>query len=159
MKALFRSKTTANELELHIPIPGDAFNPDFNCESGVVSYFPDENSIIWQIPTFVGEDEKKMKTRMNLPTVASRKFSKPNQIRGKKPVQEQTYEAQFWDSIFHCEWDQCEISEDHWREWIWCCPLGEIHDWIRRLLHPSLSWMKKLLSWRVSLFVDLKEFL
>ena len=71
MKALFRSKTTANDVELHIPIPGDAFNPDFNCESGVVSYYPDEDCIIWQVPTFVGEAEMHMKTRMSLPTVVS----------------------------------------------------------------------------------------
>jgi AP-1 complex subunit mu len=71
MKALFRSKTTSNEVELHIPIPSDAFNPDFNCEAGVVSYYPDEDCIIWQIPTFVGEEEMRMKTRMSLPTVVS----------------------------------------------------------------------------------------
>lgn len=73
MKALFRSKTTANDVELHIPIPTDAFNPDFNCEAGVVSYYPDEDCIIWQIPTFVGEEEMKMKTRMQLPTIISGK--------------------------------------------------------------------------------------
>ena len=71
MKALFKSKTTAEDVELYIPIPPDAFNPDFTCEIGEVSYFPDDNAIIWQIPSFVGEQEMTMKSRMQLPTVVS----------------------------------------------------------------------------------------
>ena len=72
MKALFKSKTTANDVELYIPIPSDSFNPDFNTENGTVSYYPDEDSIIWQIPSFVGEEDMRMKSRLQLPTVKSR---------------------------------------------------------------------------------------
>ena len=57
IKALFKSKTSANDVEIHIPIPTDAFNPTFKTASGTVSYYPDEDSIIWQINNFPGEQE------------------------------------------------------------------------------------------------------
>lgn len=71
VKALFKNKTTATDVEIHVPIPPDAFNPDFNAAAGVVSYYPDNDSIIWQIPNFVGEQDIRMKTRMQLPTIVS----------------------------------------------------------------------------------------
>lgn len=71
IKALFKSKTKATDVEVHVPIPPDAFNPDFTAAAGVVSYYPDNDSIIWQIPDFVGEQDIRMKTRMQLPTIIS----------------------------------------------------------------------------------------
>lgn len=73
-KALFKSKTTANDVEIHIPIPTDAFNPTFKTANGSVSYYPDEDAIIWQISSFPGEQEVKMKSQMQLPTITSRIF-------------------------------------------------------------------------------------
>ena len=70
-KALFKSKTTANDVEVHIPIPTDAFNPTFKTASGNVSYYPDEDAIIWQIPSFNGELEVRMKSQMQQPTIVS----------------------------------------------------------------------------------------
>lgn len=71
IKALFKCKTTATDVEIIVPIPSDAFNPDFTAGAGVVSYYPDEDAIIWQISNFVGEQDIRMKTRMQLPTVVS----------------------------------------------------------------------------------------
>lgn len=71
IKALFKNKTSATDVEVHVPIPTDAFNPDFSAAAGVVSYYPDNDSIIWQIPNFVGEQDLRMKTRMQLPTIVS----------------------------------------------------------------------------------------
>ena len=71
IKALFKNKTTATDVEIHVPIPPDAFNPDFSAAAGVVSYYPDDDSIIWQIPNFVGEQDIRMRTRMQLPTIVS----------------------------------------------------------------------------------------
>lgn len=71
IRALFKNKTTATDVEVHIPIPPDAFNPDFSATAGAVSYYPDDDSIIWQIPNFVGELDIRMKTRMQLPTIVS----------------------------------------------------------------------------------------
>ena len=70
-KALFKSKTTANDVEIHIPIPTDAFNPTFKTASGSVSYYPDEDAIIWQNSSFQGESEVRMKSQMQLPTIVS----------------------------------------------------------------------------------------
>merc|ERR1712050_283917 len=88
---MFKSKTTANDIEMHIPVPTDAFGPTFKTANGTVNYFPDEDAIIWQVASFPGESEYKMKSQMNLPTIVS-----PNRDNYKKLPTKLTFEVPYF---------------------------------------------------------------
>ncbi|EKX73716.1 clathrin-adaptor chain, putative [Theileria equi strain WA] len=72
VKALsqFRSKSIANNVEFHIPVPSDVNCPVFKPSIGTVKYFPDMDAIVWTIKQFQGEKEYVMHASFGLPSVS-----------------------------------------------------------------------------------------
>jgi AP-1 complex subunit mu len=70
-RALYHINTTANDLEVHVPVPLDAVRPEFSTETGTVDYMPEDSVVVWKVPQVVGESQLFMKVRMDLPTVAA----------------------------------------------------------------------------------------
>ena len=48
-KAQFKSKSTANNVEILVPVPADVDSPVFKSSSGTVTYVPEENCMKWSI--------------------------------------------------------------------------------------------------------------
>uniref|UniRef100_A0A158Q7C8 MHD domain-containing protein n=1 Tax=Elaeophora elaphi TaxID=1147741 RepID=A0A158Q7C8_9BILA len=68
-KSQFKRRSTANNVEIIIPVPSDADSPKFKTSIGTVKYTPEQNSFIWTIKSFPGGKEYLMRAHFNLPSV------------------------------------------------------------------------------------------
>lgn len=59
-KAQFKRRSTASNVEIHIPVPKDADTPKFKAGYGTVEYKADLDSIVWKIKSFPVEHYLKM---------------------------------------------------------------------------------------------------
>ncbi|KAI9146310.1 Mu homology domain-containing protein [Paraphysoderma sedebokerense] len=111
-KAQFKRRSTANNVEIIIPVPDDADSPKFKASVGSVSYVPEKSAIVWKIKQFQGGKEFLMRAHFGLPTVRtddpdkrppiSIKFEVPYftisgiQVRYLKIVEKSGYQALPW---------------------------------------------------------------
>ncbi|KAG5461670.1 MAG: Mu homology domain-containing protein, partial [Olpidium bornovanus] len=56
-KAQFKRRSTANNVEIAVPVPDDADTPKFKATIGSVSYAPERSALIWKIKQFQGGKE------------------------------------------------------------------------------------------------------
>lgn len=69
VKAQIKRKSTANNVEIVIPIPDDADSPKFTTEYGSIKWIPEKSCIIWKLKTFPGGKQFHMKAELGLPAV------------------------------------------------------------------------------------------
>ena len=74
-------KSTANNVEVVIPIPEDADTPKFSPEYGSVKWIPEKSCLIWKLKTFPGGKQFSMRAELGLPAVTD-----PESIMSKKPI-------------------------------------------------------------------------
>eukprot|EP00729_Bicosta_minor_P010050 gene10050-35237_t len=70
-KSQFKRRSTANNVEINIPVPADADSPKFKTTMGQVSYKPETNSIVWKIKSLPGGKEYLMRAHFSMPSVGS----------------------------------------------------------------------------------------
>merc|ERR1711861_118482 len=46
-RSQFKSRSVANNVEIHIPVPNDVDSPSFKTSIGTVRYVPDQDAIVW----------------------------------------------------------------------------------------------------------------
>lgn len=80
-KAQIKKKSTANNVEVVIPIPEDADTPKFSPEYGSVKWIPEKSCLIWKLKTFPGGKQFSMRAELGLPAVTD-----PESIMSKKPI-------------------------------------------------------------------------
>lgn len=80
-RAQIKKKSTANNVEIVIPIPDDADTPKFTPEYGSVKWLPEKSCIIWKLKTFPGGKQFHMKAELGLPAVDNKE-----EIIMKKPI-------------------------------------------------------------------------
>ena len=68
-KAQFKRRSTANNVEIIIPVPEDADTPRFRTNIGSVHYAPEQSAIVWKIKQFGGGKEFLMRAELGLPSV------------------------------------------------------------------------------------------
>lgn len=68
-KAQFKRRSTANNVEISIPVPEDADTPRFRTNVGAVHYAPERSAIVWKIKQFGGGKEFLMRAELGLPSV------------------------------------------------------------------------------------------
>jgi hypothetical protein len=73
-KSNFKRRSTANNVEIIIPVPPDADSPSFKTSIGKVEYVPEKNAIVWKIKQFQGQKEVIMRAHFGLPSVSSEDF-------------------------------------------------------------------------------------
>jgi len=111
-KSQFKRRSTANNVEIAIPVPNDADSPKFKTTIGHCKYAPEQNAVIWTIKSFPGGKEYIMKAHFGLPSVAgdlnegkppiSVKFEIPYfttsgiQVRYLKIIEKSGYQALPW---------------------------------------------------------------
>merc|ERR1719335_1185973 len=79
-KSQFKQRSTANNVEIVIPVPSDADTPSFKTSIGTVKYAPERDAIVWTIKQFHGGKEYLMRAHFGLPSVTSEDNDK------KKPI-------------------------------------------------------------------------
>eukprot|EP00112_Aurelia_sp_Birch-Aquarium-sp1_P018843 Seg4563.1 transcript_id=Seg4563.1/GoldUCD/mRNA.D3Y31 product="AP-1 complex subunit mu-1" protein_id=Seg4563.1/GoldUCD/D3Y31 len=111
-KSQFKKRSTANNVEVVIPVPEDADCPKFKTTIGNVKYAPEQSSVIWTIKSFQGGKEYLMRAHFGLPSVISEesegrppisvKFEIPYftvsgiQVRYLKIIEKSGYQALPW---------------------------------------------------------------
>ena len=80
-KSQFKRRSTANNVEIIIPVPSDADSPKFKTTIGHCKYAPEIPGIIWTIKSFPGGKEYLMRAHFGLPSVES------ELTEGKPPIQ------------------------------------------------------------------------
>ena len=68
-RAQFKRRSTANNVEILVPVPEDADSPRFRTNIGSVHYAPEKSAIIWKIKQFGGSKEFLMRAELGLPSV------------------------------------------------------------------------------------------
>jgi AP-1 complex subunit mu len=68
-KAQFKRRSTANNVEIIVPVPEDADSPRFRTNIGSVHYAPEKSAIVWKIKQFGGNKEFLMRAELGLPSV------------------------------------------------------------------------------------------
>lgn len=79
-KSQFKRRSTANNVEIVIPVPMDADSPKFKTTSGSCKYAPDQNAVIWTIKSFPGGKEYLMRAHFGLPSVTA------EETEGRPPI-------------------------------------------------------------------------
>lgn len=70
-KSTFKRKSTANNVEIFLPVPSDADSPDFKTSIGKAEYVPEREGLVWKIKQFQGQKEFIMRAQFGLPSVSS----------------------------------------------------------------------------------------
>ena len=68
-RAQFKRRSTANNVEIIVPVPSDADTPRFRTSIGSVHYAPEKSAIVWKIKQFGGSKEFMMRAELGLPSV------------------------------------------------------------------------------------------
>lgn len=68
-RAQFKRRSTANNVEIIVPVPSDADTPRFRTNIGTVHYAPESEAIVWKIKQFGGQKEFLMRAELGLPSV------------------------------------------------------------------------------------------
>lgn len=79
-KSQFKRRSTANNVEITVPVPNDADSPKFKTAVGNVKWIPETSSLTWSIKSFPGGKEFLMRAHFGLPSVES------EEIEGKPPI-------------------------------------------------------------------------
>lgn len=111
-KAQFKHRSTANQVEILVPVPEDADSPKFKSTIGSVKYVPEKSAFVWKIKQFQGGKEALLRAHFGLPSIRddgqerrppiSIKFEIPYfttsgiQVRYLKIVEKSGYHALPW---------------------------------------------------------------
>uniref|UniRef100_A0A0N5BAC6 MHD domain-containing protein n=1 Tax=Strongyloides papillosus TaxID=174720 RepID=A0A0N5BAC6_STREA len=79
-KSQFKRRSTANNVEIIIPVPSDADSPKFKTSIGSAKYVPEQSAFIWTIKSFPGGKDYLMRAHFNLPSIQG------EQLEGKRPI-------------------------------------------------------------------------
>lgn len=79
-KSQFKRKSTANNVEITIPVPVDADSPKFKTTIGTVKYVPEKSAVVWSIKALPGGKEFLMRAHLGLPSIGS------DETEGKPPI-------------------------------------------------------------------------
>jgi len=67
--AQFKRRSTANNVEIIVPVPEDADTPKFKVPIGSASYAPEKSAFVWKIKKLAGGKDYSMSASLNLPTI------------------------------------------------------------------------------------------
>jgi AP-1 complex subunit mu len=87
VKAQFKSKSIANNVEIYVPVPCDVDSPAFKTNTGTCEYLPEEDCMHWSIKQFAGRKEYLMRASFGFPSVEQTEREKfKNAIRVKYEI-------------------------------------------------------------------------
>ncbi|KAK4399697.1 AP-1 complex subunit mu-2 [Sesamum angolense] len=62
---------TATNVEIELPVPADATNPNVRTSMGSAAYAPEKDALIWKIKSFPGGKEYMLRAEFRLPSIQS----------------------------------------------------------------------------------------
>jgi AP-1 complex subunit mu len=89
VRGQFKHRSTANHVQIHVPVPEDSDSPVFKATSGHARYAPEQNCMIWAIRQFSGAKEVVLRAHFGLPTLVTEteynSLKKPIEIKYEIP--------------------------------------------------------------------------
>ena len=79
-KSQFKKRSTANNVEIEVPVPLDADTPKFKSTVGSAKWLPEKGAMVWSIKAFSGCKEHLLRAHFNLPSVVK------EEPEGKAPI-------------------------------------------------------------------------
>jgi len=70
-RSQFKQRSTANNVQIFVPVPPDADSPKFKASIGSVKYVPEKDAILWTIKQFQGGKEYLMRAHFGLPSISN----------------------------------------------------------------------------------------
>ncbi|KAE9467436.1 hypothetical protein C3L33_00663, partial [Rhododendron williamsianum] len=62
---------TATNVEIQLPVPSDATNPNIRTSMGSAAYAPENDALVWKIKSFPGNKEYMLRAEFSLPSITS----------------------------------------------------------------------------------------
>ena len=81
-RSQFKRRSTANNVEILVPVPSDADSPKFRTTTGTCKWLPEKSCVSWQMKSFPGGKEYLMRASFGLPSVEA------DEVEGRPPIQE-----------------------------------------------------------------------
>ena len=89
LRSQFKSRSTANNVEIIIPCPDDVDTPSFRASTGTVAYIADKDCFMWSIKSLYGGRENVLKAEFGLPSTSksgeTNAWKKPVEVRFEIP--------------------------------------------------------------------------
>uniref|UniRef100_A0A8C1DAU3 Adaptor related protein complex 1 subunit mu 3 n=1 Tax=Cyprinus carpio carpio TaxID=630221 RepID=A0A8C1DAU3_CYPCA len=79
-RSQFKSRSTANNVSILVPVPSDADSPKFKTTTGQAKWVPEKSAVEWNIKSFPGGKEFMMRAHFGLPSVES------GELEAKRPI-------------------------------------------------------------------------
>uniref|UniRef100_A0A8B9L5Q8 AP-1 complex subunit mu-1-like n=1 Tax=Astyanax mexicanus TaxID=7994 RepID=A0A8B9L5Q8_ASTMX len=79
-RSQFKSRSTANNVSILVPVPSDADSPRFKTSTGNAKWVPEKSAVEWVIKSFPGGKEYMMRAHFGLPSVES------DEQEAKRPI-------------------------------------------------------------------------
>ncbi|KAF7711844.1 adaptor related protein complex 1 subunit mu 3 [Silurus meridionalis] len=79
-RSQFKSRSTANNVVILVPVPSDADSPKFKTSTGHAKWVPEKSAVEWTIKSFPGGKEYIMRAHFELPSVES------DEQEAKRPI-------------------------------------------------------------------------
>ncbi|ORY35500.1 Mu homology domain-containing protein [Naematelia encephala] len=76
IRGQFKRKSTANNVEIYVPVPDDADSPKFRTSVGSVVYAPEKSAFVWKIKQLGGGRDYLMRAHFGLPSVRNEELDK-----------------------------------------------------------------------------------
>jgi hypothetical protein len=108
-KAQFKRRSSANNVEIIIPVPEDADTPRFKTTIGSCVYAPELNACVWKIKQF--QVFPIMLTRKGRQRVLIASAFRSTECKKGKPGSTSTDQHQIRDPVFHGEWHTGTVLE------------------------------------------------
>ncbi|KAL6618861.1 hypothetical protein ACP70R_034000 [Stipagrostis hirtigluma subsp. patula] len=70
-RSQFKERSTATNVEIEVPVPYDATNPNIRTSMGSAAYAPERDAMVWKIKSFPGGKEYMCRAEFSLPSITS----------------------------------------------------------------------------------------
>ncbi|XP_057951358.1 AP-1 complex subunit mu-2-like isoform X1 [Malania oleifera] len=70
-RSQFKERSTATNVEIELPVPYDAANPNIRTSMGSAAYAPENDALLWKIKSFPGNKEYMMRAEFSLPSITA----------------------------------------------------------------------------------------
>ncbi|KAA8542267.1 hypothetical protein F0562_023597 [Nyssa sinensis] len=70
-RSQFKERSTATNVEIELPVPSDASNPDIRTTMGSATYIPETDALLWKIKSFPGNKEYMLRAEFKLSSITS----------------------------------------------------------------------------------------
>ncbi|KAM7471276.1 hypothetical protein LguiA_009459 [Lonicera macranthoides] len=68
-RSQFRERSSAMNVEIELPVPSDATNPNVRTSMGSAKYAPEKDALLWKIKSFPGNKEYMLSAEFRLPSI------------------------------------------------------------------------------------------